>query len=122
MRCIGCARVPAHARFSRAEPRPNSRRRPLASPRVRPRVLIISTDIGAGHDLPAALLADGLRARGAEVVVEDGVVAMGRLAIWTIRQGAETVLRRFPFLFEVQYWLATQFAPTRRFTQWIGER
>jgi Na+-driven multidrug efflux pump len=30
MRCIGCARVHAHARFSLAEPRPYLRRRPLA--------------------------------------------------------------------------------------------
>src|SRR5688500_10670587 len=29
MRCIGCARLHAHARFSLAEPRPYCRRRPL---------------------------------------------------------------------------------------------
>lgn len=33
------------------------------------RVLIVTADIGAGHDLPAALLADALRERGAEVDV-----------------------------------------------------
>ena len=85
------------------------------------RVLVLTADIGAGHDLPAALLADGLRERGAEVAIEDGVGAMGRLAIATIRSGAEFVLRRLPWLFEVQYWLAQSFPPTRALTQAIGE-
>jgi processive 1,2-diacylglycerol beta-glucosyltransferase len=84
------------------------------------RVLIVSADIGAGHDLPAALLADGLRARGAEVVVADGLAAMGPLVGAVVRRGAETVLRRLPWLFEAQYWLVSTFGPTRRLVQALG--
>jgi processive 1,2-diacylglycerol beta-glucosyltransferase len=86
------------------------------------RVLIVSADIGAGHDLPAALLADGLRARGAEVVVEDGLEAMGPIVRAAVRSGAETVLQRLPWLFEIQYWLVSTFGPTRRLAQAIGIR
>lgn len=85
------------------------------------RVLILTADIGAGHDLPAELLADGLRERGAEVSIQDGVGAMGRIAVASIRSGAEFVLRRLPWLFELQYWLAQTFPPTRAVTQAIGE-
>jgi processive 1,2-diacylglycerol beta-glucosyltransferase len=87
-----------------------------------PRVLIVSADIGAGHDLPAALLADALRARGADAVVEDGLAAMGALVTATVRRGQETVLRQLPLLFELQYWLLATFAPTRRLMQLVGPR
>jgi processive 1,2-diacylglycerol beta-glucosyltransferase len=86
------------------------------------RVLILTADIGAGHDLPAALLADGLREQGAEVTIQDGVKAMGRVASATVRSGAEFVLRRLPWLFEIQYWLAQTFPPTRALTQALGVR
>jgi processive 1,2-diacylglycerol beta-glucosyltransferase len=87
---------------------------------VSPRVLIITADIGAGHDLPAKLLADGLRERGAEVAIEDGLDAMGAVPRAVARNGAETILRRLPYLFELQYRLATRFGPTRRLTQWLS--
>src|SRR6266540_548810 len=80
------------------------------------RVLILTADIGAGHDLPAELLAGALRDRGAQVVVEDGLTAMGPVVVALMRTGAETILNRLRLLFDLQYWLATRFAPTR----WLG--
>jgi len=84
------------------------------------RVLIVSADIGAGHDLPAALLADGLRDLGAEVAVVDGLAAMGPLVAAVVRRGAETVLRRLAWLYEMQYWLVSTFTPTRWLAQVLG--
>ena len=47
------------------------------------RVLILTASVGEGHDLPARLLAERLRAEdpGAEVVVEDGLRAMGSVFV-----------------------------------------
>ena len=80
------------------------------------RVLIVSADIGAGHDLPARLLADGIATRepGAEVVVADGLAAMGRAVRAATRVGAETILQHGRPLFELQYGLVARWAPTRR--------
>jgi len=55
-------------------------------------------------------------------VIEDGVTAMGPVVAATIRRGAEFVLRRLPWLFEVQYWLASRFPPTRALFQALGVR
>jgi UDP-N-acetylglucosamine:LPS N-acetylglucosamine transferase len=89
-------------------------------PPVPPRVLIVSADIGAGHDLPAALLADALRERGAEVVVEDGLAAMGPAVEAIARRGMERILLQMPWIFEIQYWLIATFGPTRRLGQLLG--
>src|SRR3954447_13522198 len=80
------------------------------------RVLVLTADIGAGHDLPAALLADAIRARenAAEVVVLDGLAAAGRAARAVARGGTEMVLERAPALFDAQYWLIARRARTRR--------
>jgi UDP-N-acetylglucosamine:LPS N-acetylglucosamine transferase len=86
------------------------------------RVLIVTADIGAGHDLPAQLLADALRERGAEVSVVDGLASMGRIFRALVRSGQETVLRRLPWVFEVQYWLVSRFGPTRAVLRAIGTR
>jgi processive 1,2-diacylglycerol beta-glucosyltransferase len=86
------------------------------------RALILTADIGAGHDLPAELLADGLRARGVEPVIADGIRAMGRLPHALGRAGGETILRRAPFVFDAQYWLIQRFAPTRRLAAWLLAR
>jgi processive 1,2-diacylglycerol beta-glucosyltransferase len=76
-----------------------------------PRVLIVSADIGAGHDLPAELLAGALRERGCEVTIADGLTEMGRVTEALGRRGVETILRRFPYVFDAQYWLLQRFAP-----------
>ncbi len=86
------------------------------------RVLILSADIGAGHDLPASLLADAIRRErpGAEVMIEDGLAAMGRPIHTLVRGGAEPVLERMAAVFEVQYWLVSRLAPTRALTGALG--
>ena len=80
------------------------------------RALIITADIGAGHDLPAELLADAIRERepGAYVAVVDGLQAAGRGAQALARNGMETILERAPQLYDAQYWLIARFGPTRR--------
>jgi processive 1,2-diacylglycerol beta-glucosyltransferase len=84
------------------------------------RVLIVTADIGAGHDLPAELLAAGLRERepAAYVVVADGLAEAGRGAQALTRNGMETIAERLPRLFDLEYWLVSRFAPTR----WLGGR
>jgi processive 1,2-diacylglycerol beta-glucosyltransferase len=79
-------------------------------------VLIVTADIGSGHDLPARLLADGLRSRRpeTEVTVVDGLVEMGPIVLAAIRRGSETILERLGPLFDVQYWLIARWSPTRR--------
>ena len=81
-----------------------------------PRVLIFMADIGAGHDLPAQLLADALASHvpAAEVTVADGLEAMGPFLHALGRSGSETILERAPLLFEAQYWLLSRIGPTRR--------
>src|SRR3954454_1261205 len=80
------------------------------------RVLILTADIGAGHDLPAELLADAIRERDprAHVVVVDALQAAGPGARALARNGAEAILERAPWLFDVQYWLIARCGPTRR--------
>jgi UDP-N-acetylglucosamine:LPS N-acetylglucosamine transferase len=82
------------------------------------RVLIVTADIGAGHDLPAELLAAAIRARAPEahVAVADGLAAAGGPVEATARGASEKILTGAPWLFDVQYWLVNRFAPTR----WLG--
>jgi nucleoside-diphosphate-sugar epimerase/UDP-N-acetylglucosamine:LPS N-acetylglucosamine transferase len=93
-------------------------RRYLAWRRVRNhprRVLILSADIGEGHDLPARALATGLRTEspGVQVRVVDGLRAMGRLMTLLIRDGSWLSFNWLPWLFEAQYFLVARFPPTR---------
>jgi UDP-N-acetylglucosamine:LPS N-acetylglucosamine transferase len=85
-----------------------------------PSVLIVTADIGAGHDLPARLLAEALEERGARAVVVDAIEEAGGILKAATRTGAETVLRRLPWLFAAQYFLVATFAPTRACIQWAG--
>jgi UDP-N-acetylglucosamine:LPS N-acetylglucosamine transferase len=90
-----------------------------------PRVLIITADIGAGHDLPAQLLSDAMLASwdpAPEVLVADALRNTGRVVRAAVRTGAETVLEQAPWAFDLQYWLVSVFPPTVALTGFLGER
>jgi UDP-N-acetylglucosamine:LPS N-acetylglucosamine transferase len=85
------------------------------------RVLVLTASVGEGHDLPARVLADELRARAADVVVADGLAQMGS----TLAGAAEGGMRvtygsgRHYWLFDLQYLLFARFAPTRALGQML---
>ncbi|MFI5025596.1 MAG: NAD-dependent epimerase/dehydratase family protein [Solirubrobacterales bacterium] len=80
-----------------------------------PRVLILTADIGEGHDLPARIIKADLKDEvpGAEVEIANGLEAMGRIVSAVVRGGSRVTFRWMPWLFDIQYWLITKFAPTR---------
>ncbi len=81
-----------------------------------PRVLILTADIGEGHDLPARMIAADLEKEvpGSEVTIDNGLEAMGKLTgDGGARRLESFTFRRAPWLFDVQYWLFAKFAPTR---------
>ena len=80
-----------------------------------PRVLIVSADIGEGHDAPARVLAAGISAEQPDAVVEiiDGLDAMGQIIARVVRDGTEIVFGRFAFLYDLEYWLIVHFPPVR---------
>jgi len=90
-----------------------------ARPRRR-RALIISADIGEGHDLPARAIARELRAQepGIDVAVVNGLPAMGWLLTRLLRDGSRVMFRWTPWLFDLQYLLFMRLAPTR----WLSRR
>ena len=95
----------------------------LAWRRARPerrKVLILTADIGEGHDLPARAMAADLAAEhpGSEVEIVDGLRAMGRLVTALVRDGSWFSFNWFPALFQVQYFLLSRFPPTR----WLALR
>lgn len=80
-----------------------------------PRVLVLTADIGEGHDLPARMIKEDVEREipGAEVEIVDGLHAMGRIATSIVRDGSRFTFRWMPWMFDLQYWLITRFAPTR---------
>ncbi|MGI8572879.1 MAG: NAD-dependent epimerase/dehydratase family protein [Solirubrobacteraceae bacterium] len=87
----------------------------------RPRnVLIISADIGEGHDLPARAVAREFRDEDpdAQVSIVNGLPAMGGLLTRVLRENSAFMFRWVPWLFDFQYMLFMYFAPTR----WIARR
>jgi UDP-glucose 4-epimerase len=87
-----------------------------------PKVLILSADIGEGHDLPARIIKADLEKEvpGTEVKIENGLEAMGKLSATVLRNGSKVVFRWAPWLFDIQYWLITKFAPTRWLFHHLG--
>jgi UDP-glucose 4-epimerase len=80
-----------------------------------PRVLVLTADIGEGHDLPARMIKEDVEREipGASVEIVDGLKAMGRISSSVARDGSRFTFRWMPWLFDLQYWLITRFAPTR---------
>ena len=79
-----------------------------------PRVLIISASIGEGHDLPARVLADGLRARGAHAEVIDGLAAAGPWATRLAAGASNFDSRLGNAAFDLGHRLVSEWRPTHR--------
>jgi UDP-N-acetylglucosamine:LPS N-acetylglucosamine transferase len=80
------------------------------------RVLILTASVGEGHNLPARTLAAQLQAEapGTEVLIEDGLAAMGRMFVLINERGAGVVFHRFQWIWDATFWLSAGFGPTRR--------
>jgi UDP-glucose 4-epimerase len=83
-------------------------------------ILIISADIGEGHDLPARAVAREFRDEDpdANISVVNGLPAMGPVLTKTLRENSAFMFRWVPWLFDIQYWLIMNIAPTR----WLAKR
>lgn len=79
------------------------------------RVLVLTASVGEGHDLPARVLADDLRARGVDAVVADGLGVMGKLLAGAAEGGMRVTYGsgRMLWLFDLQYALFARLPPTR---------
>src|SRR3954471_7058506 len=110
------SRIPAIATTSGSVRARIASRHVLDAPtRVAPRVLILTTDIGEGHDLPARQLAEGLaeECSGAQVTIADGLVAMGRLLTKIVKDQSRFIFAMPRWMFNAEHWLVIHFPPTR---------
>jgi UDP-glucose 4-epimerase len=88
---------------------------------ARPRhVLIISADIGEGHDLPARAVAREFRDEDpdANIAIVNGLPAMGWFLTYLLRENSAFMFRWVPWWFDFQYRLFMNFKPTR----WLALR
>jgi UDP-glucose 4-epimerase len=88
----------------------------------RPRqVLIISADIGEGHDLPARAVAREIKDEDpdAQVSIVNGLPAMGGLVTKTLRENSAFMFRWVPWLFDFQYTLFMKCWPARWLASWL---
>jgi processive 1,2-diacylglycerol beta-glucosyltransferase len=87
--------------------------------RDRRRVLILSADVGEGHAAAARALAQQIHAseQDAEVVVIDGLAAMGRVLRQVVQDGYRVQLRFLPWSYTLVYWLLEHVAPVRWLTR-----
>jgi len=83
-------------------------------------ILIISADIGEGHDLPARAVAREFKDEDpdAQVSIVNGLPAMGPILTKVLRENSAFMFQWLPWLFDAQYWLFMYFAPTR----WLAKR
>jgi UDP-glucose 4-epimerase len=83
-------------------------------------VLIISADIGEGHDLPARAVAREFKDEDpdAQISIVNGLPAMGPILTKILRENSAFMFRWVPWLFDLQYRLFMDFPPTR----WLATR
>jgi UDP-glucose 4-epimerase len=83
-------------------------------------ILIISADIGEGHDLPARAVAREFADEDpdAQISIVNGLPAMGPVLTKVLRENSAFMFRWVPWLFDLQYALIMYFAPTR----WLAKR
>jgi processive 1,2-diacylglycerol beta-glucosyltransferase len=81
----------------------------------RRKVLIISADIGEGHDLPARAVAREFADEepDAQISIVNGLPAMGPVLTRVLRENSEFMFRWVPWWFHFQYLLFMYFRPTR---------
>jgi processive 1,2-diacylglycerol beta-glucosyltransferase len=84
------------------------------------RVLILSADVGEGHAAAARALAQQIEAapEETEVLVIDGLAAMGRVLRQVVQDGYRVQLRFFPWSYSLVYWLLERVPPVRWLTRW----
>jgi UDP-glucose 4-epimerase len=83
-------------------------------------VLIISADIGEGHDLPARAVAREFRDEDpdANISIVNGLPAMGPILTKVLRENSAFMFTFVPWLFDLQYRLFMNFGPTR----WLSRK
>lgn len=107
-------------------PRPGACHNAALAWRAVARVLILTASVGEGHDMPAQTLAAQLRDEdpGGEVVIEDCLVAMGRVVAAVSEDAARIVFYRFEWAWDLGYWLFAVNGLTRELSQrlmtWVG--
>src|SRR5262245_32259797 len=91
---------------------------------VSPRVLILTASVGEGHDRPAETLSDQLHQEepGVDVVIADGLTAMGRTVAAVSESAPRVFFYRFDWLWDLGFWVFARSAPTRRLTQTLLTR
>jgi processive 1,2-diacylglycerol beta-glucosyltransferase len=84
------------------------------------RVLILTASVGEGHNLPARTLTDQIHFESpeTEVVVADGLRAMGRQFILVNETAPGVVFYHFQWIWDAAFWFFVTSVPTRRFMQW----
>ena len=85
-------------------------------------VTIFTASIGAGHDVPAEVLAAALRERGARADVVDGLKIAGPVARAIVGGASSLDSTAGSLVFEAGYVLGTRLAPMRRVGSSVIER
>jgi processive 1,2-diacylglycerol beta-glucosyltransferase len=92
------------------------------------KVLIFSASIGEGHDLPARVLADGIRseAPGTDIEIVDSLALVNPLVRRLVLDSSRFHSKWGNRIFDLSYRLITDVPPTRWFgrhlTQWLAAR